>query len=83
MALDEDKLTEFRDAVVDHETLDYMKKKAKRGRYHFSGAGLSAEELEEKILTEIATRVLISESEYEDEDGERYPLQALRTQEIC
>ena len=83
MALDEDKLTDFREAVEDQETLTYMMRKAKRGRYHFSGAGLSNKELEAKILTEIATRVLISESEYEDEDGQRFPLEALRTQDMC
>ena len=83
LALDEDKLTDFREAVEDQETLDYMKRKAKRGRYHFTGAGLPDEELEGKILTEIATRILITESEYEDEDGQRYPLEALRTQDIC
>ena len=81
--LDEDKLADFREAVEDQETLDYMKRKAKRGRYHFTGAGLSDEELEGKILTEIATRILITESEYEDEDGQRYPLQAHHTQDIC
>ena len=83
LALDKDKLTDFREAVEDQETLDYMKRKAKRGRYHFPGAGLSDEELEGKILTEIATIILITESEYEDEDGQRYPLEALRTQDIC
>ena len=83
LALDEDKLTDFREAAEDKETLDYMKRKAKRGRYHFPGAGLPDEELEGKILTEIATRILITESEYEDEDGQRYPLQALRTQDMC
>ena len=76
--VDTDKLNNFTEAVTDEETLQYLFKKAKKGKYHFSVSNLSQAQAEEKILKEIATRVLPTQSIYIDEDGKEYNLDNYR-----
>ena len=81
MNFDPEKLQDFTDAVTDEETLKYMRKKAAKGRYHFSTRTLSEEQAEASILSEIANRVLTKAAIYTDEDGKDYDLNDFRNQQ--
>jgi len=80
MNFDAEKLRDFTDAVLDKETLKYMRKKAAKGRYHFSTSTMSTEEANKRILREIASRVLTRAATYTDEDEEEYNLNDYRNQ---
>lgn len=81
MNFDPEKLRDFTDAVTDEETLKYMRKKAAKGRYHFSTRTLSEEQADASILSEIANRVLTKAAIYTDEDGKDYDLNDFRNQQ--
>ena len=75
LKLDVDKLEEFTEAIEDGETLEYLRKKAKKEKYHFSiPKRMTDEDANKEILKEIATRVLTTASTYQDEDKNIYDL---------
>eukprot|EP00092_Neocalanus_flemingeri_P035046 GFUD01038134.1.p1 GENE.GFUD01038134.1~~GFUD01038134.1.p1 ORF type:complete len:1100 (+),score=250.55 GFUD01038134.1:169-3468(+) len=79
---DTEKLVEFTEAVEDGETVEYLRKKARKGKYHFSTTKtMSDTAVDARIMKEIANRVLASAAVYIDEDKKSYILKPYRSQQ--